>query len=80
MPNVSVSVAVLTHPAKPLQLFFSFCLNEKFVSLFSASTLFEFGSRTTPYAAAVCYTSIRTVPISAAMAASIPNAIARFFV
>ena len=65
MPNVSVSVAVLTHPANPLQLFFSFCLNEKSVSLFSASILFEFGSRATAYAAAVCCMSIPTVPISA---------------
>ena len=35
----SVSVAVLAHVEKPLQLFFSFCLNLKFVSLFSKSSI-----------------------------------------
>ena len=71
--GVSSSEAALEHVEKPLQLFFSFCLNEKSVSLFSKSIEF-LGS----FAAAALCTAILipTAPMSAAAMASIPTAIA----
>jgi hypothetical protein len=61
-------VATLQQFVKPLQLFFSFCLNLELIPLFLV------------YAAAVCIL-IAIVPVSAAvMAARIPTAIARFFI
>jgi hypothetical protein len=63
--------AVLQQFAKPLQLFFSFCLNLKSVPLFSRSVV---------CAAAFCILLIAIVPVSAAvMAARTPTVIARFF-
>jgi hypothetical protein len=61
-------VATLQQFVKPLQLFFSFCLNLELIPLFLV------------YAAAVCIL-IAIVPVSAAViAASIATVIARFFV
>jgi hypothetical protein len=73
VPNVSS--ASLEHVAKPLQLFFSFCLNLKLVSLFSLSTEF-LGS----FAAAALCTAILipAAPMSAVAIASISTtAVAR---
>ena len=63
--------ATLQQFVKPLQLFFSFCLNLEFVPLFS---------RLVVCAAAVCIL-IAIVPVSTAViAASIATVIAKFFV
>jgi hypothetical protein len=58
MRALTLCPAVLQQNVKPLQLFFSFCLNLKFVPLFSMSVAF--------CAAAVCM-PIAIVPVSAAV-------------
>ena len=47
--GINASEAVLVQSANPLQLFFSFCLNEKFVALFSKSIEFFFPGSLDPY-------------------------------
>jgi hypothetical protein len=78
---------VLEHLANPLQLFFSFCLNWKFVALFSKSIEFFLPGSFDPYydvlvtaCAAGSSTETATAPMSAAAIASIPTVITRVFV